>query len=96
MSTASSDSENADRVDPGRLYAVISGSRGHIRKCAEAGYRSGILSLKPVVDGQVRHRPPRKQTSPRNRSLNRWQYLGTCVSCYGMFDCKSDLLVRES
>ena len=44
---ASSDSGNADRVDPARL--PISRSREHIRKCStEADYGSGILSLKPV------------------------------------------------
>ena len=51
VSTAPSDSDNADRVgqDVFEWYVVISGSHSRIRKClAEAEYGSGMLLLKPI------------------------------------------------
>ena len=52
MSMALSNSNNADRVDPGSLPSGIRSFLGHVhiyeRCCTEAEYRSGILSLKPV------------------------------------------------
>ena len=50
-SMASSDSDNADRIDAGRLPSGMRSFQGHVhtRQCfIDTDYGSGILLLKPV------------------------------------------------